>query len=347
MLRSRIAVWVSRWCGVALLSAGWCVAQSPVPVVPHPGLPSAKTVTVAQYRAHLDSLRQLVADCGRVVTACDATKVGDDDRVQPPGGAAYVERYGWLHDLLEDRNDTEHHLRREMLPRAEQRLAEQEAELDAPQHGEAVTAAEKAARDTVLRRGEFRTDRGYSLTDRIGAWISEQFNKLFNGASSLGRAAPWLGTALEWSALLTALLLLLLWVYRALDRQRVALGRLSGGVTREEALAASRVWADQAKQHAERGEWRDAVHALYWASIVVLEDRRTLRRSGTRTPREALKLVDAASPLGGLLRAQTGEFERIWYGLQEADAGDYEQARTQYEAMREARAAAVNGAVAA
>ena len=342
MLFDRIAALARRWCAGALLCLALdAAAQSPPVVVPHP-MPSLKTVTPDAYRAHLDSLRRLVADCARVVTACDATKVGEDDRVQPPSGPAYTERYGWLRDLLDDRNDVNHSLRLGMLPRAEQRLVEQEAELDAlPQHSDEITAAQKAAREAVLRRSEFRTDRGYSLGDRLGAWISQQFAKLFGGVSSLGRAAPWLGTALQWGALIAALLILLLWVYRALDRQRVALGRLHGDVSREAALAASRVWADQARQHAERGEWREAVHALYWASIVVLEDRRTLRRSGTRTPREALRLVDAASPLGGLLRAQTGEFERIWYGLQAAGATDYEQARVQYEAMREARSQAV------
>jgi hypothetical protein len=348
MLPGRIAALVR--CGVgaglcafaAVLAGVPAAGQSPRAVVPRSVLASVKTVTPAEYRAHLDSLRGLVADCGRVVTGCDAAKVGDDDRVQPASGAPYIERYGWLRDLLDDRNDTDHAQRREMLPRAEQRLAEQEAELDGPQvRSEAITAAQKAAREAVLRRSEFRTDRGYSVWDRIAAWITEQLNKLFGGASALGRAAPWLGTVLQWGALLAAGVILLLWIYRALDRQRVALRLLSGTVSREEALAASRVWADQARQHAERGEWRDAVHALYWASIVVLEDRRTLRRSGTRTPREALKLVDAASPLGTLLRAQTGEFERIWYGLQPAEASDYERARVQHEAMREARAQAV------
>jgi hypothetical protein len=347
MLPGRIAALV-RCCAGAGLCVVLAVGQSPRAVVPHAGLASVKAVSTAEYRAHLDILRALVADCGRVVTACDATKVGDDDRVQPASGAAYIERYGWLRDLLDDRNDTNHAQRLEMLPRAEQRLAEQEAELDGrrPQSGE-ITAAQKAAREAVLRRSEFRTDRGYSVWDRIGAWITEQLNKLFGGASALGRAAPWLGAALQWGALLAAGVILLLWIYRALDRQRVALRLSSGDVSREAALAASRLWADQAREHAERGEWRDAVHALYWASIVVLEDRRTLRRSGTRTPREALKLVNAASPLGALLRAQTGEFERIWYGLQPAVANDYEQARVQYEAMREARAVAASGAVAA
>jgi hypothetical protein len=321
-------------CLVSMMAVG----QSPQVMVPKAGLPPLRSVTTAEYRVHLDALRQLVADCSRVVTACDATKVGEDDKVQPVAGPAYTERYGWLRTLLDDRNDTNHPQRLELLTHAEQRLVEQEAELDSPQRAAFVTtAAQRSAREAVLRRSEFRTDRGYSFSERISAWISQQLARLFGGVSSLGRAAPWLGTALEWGALIGVLALLLVWVYRALDRQRVALGRLSGDAAMQAALAESRAWADKARQHAERGEWRDAVHALYWASIVVLEDRRTLRRSAMRTPREALKLVDEKSPLGSLLGAQTGAFERIWYGLQPADAADYERAMQQYQAMQNAR----------
>jgi hypothetical protein len=342
MLPVRIAALLGRCIVFALLCLAGLTCEAQVPqVVPHAGLPATKDVSTAEYRAHLDALRQLVADCGRVVTACDAAKVGDDDRVTPAAGPAYVERYGWLRDLMLDRNDADHKLRLEMLPRAEQRLVEQESELDEPARGVAVTDAQRAARTAVLRRSEFRTDEGYSLRERLFAWLGEKLAKFFGGISSLGRSAPWLGTALQWGALVGALVLLLLWIYRALDRQRIALGKLSGDVSREAALAESRAWVERAKVYAEGGKWREAVHALYWASIVVLEDRRTLRRSGTRTPREALKLVDLSSPIGMLLRAQTSDFERIWYGLQDAGAADYESALAQYEAMRSARAQAV------
>ncbi len=306
-------------------------AQSPRPVAPHAGLAPEQKVSVEQYRQHLDALRQLVADCSRIVTACDAARVGNDDRVQPAG---YLVRYTWLRDLLEDRNDPTHSLRRTLLPDAEQRLVEQASELDHPQRMAPLTAADKAARDTVLRRSEFRTTADYSLTERIGAWIAGLLNRLFGGVSSLGRMAPWLGTTLQWGSLLLAAVFLLLWVYRALDRQRVALGKLSGDADRGAAHAASRAWAARARQHAERGEWRDAVHCLYWASVVLLEDRRTLRPNATRTPREALRLIDTSSAAREPLRLQTADFERIWYGLQPAAASDYEAALAHYNALQ-------------
>ena len=121
-----------------------------------------------------------------------------------------------------------------------------------------------------------------------------------------------------------------------MDRQRVTIGRLGTDAINAEQQAESRMWAARARAYAEGGEWREAVHALYWASIVALEDRRTLRRSGTRTPREALRLIDPASHLREPLRAQTGEFERIWYGLRPAGREDYARVLALYEEVRAA-----------
>jgi hypothetical protein len=320
-----------------LLASLPLVGQPQLPTVaPHVGLPPLHDVSPAEYRAHLDRLRQLVAECGRVVTACIPASVGDDDRIVAAGAQPHVERYGWLRDLLEDRNDPKHHQRDEFLPRATQRLAEQEAEMDTPPQAAPLTAKQRAARDVVLSGKEFRTTQDYSLMERIGAWISERLAKLFGGVSRLGRMAPWLGKALQWGTLVLAAVVLCLWVYRALDRQRLALGKLGGDTMRAQADAESRAWAELARTHASHGEWRDAVHCLYWASIVTLEDRRALRRSGTRTPREALQLMDAASQLLEPLRAQTGAFERIWYGLQPASESDYNEALAHYRVLHPA-----------
>lgn len=329
----------------ALLVAAIAAAQLPAPMVPHAGLAPLKTVSMADYRTHLEALRGIVLACERSASACDPSLVGDDNLVDPGDSPAFIERFGWLRDLLEDRADPAHAKRTALLPHADERLRQQAQELDHP--GSAVVALSKpmrSARASVLARQEFRTTGGYSLNDRLAAWFSELINRMFSGVSSLGRVAPWLGTALQWGTLLLAATLLILWAYRALDRQRVAIGRLQTGDRSAEAQAESRLWAARARDYADRGEWREAVHALYWASIVVLEDRRTLRRSGTRTPREALRLIDPASHLREPLRAQTGEFERIWYGLQPAAAADYQSALTHYQVLQTGAGAMAAGA---
>ncbi len=310
-------------------------AQVPQPVVPHAGLPGLRTVSTGQYRQHLQSLADLVNRCGEKADACDPAAVGDlDDFVHPANGASYIERYGWLRDLLGDKNDPQHKRRAEFLPVAATRLREQIVEIDAPPASTPLSARQQTLRTDVLARREFRTVQEYSLVERLSAWLSDMFGRMFGGFAKLGKAAPWLGTAVQWGALMLAASLLVLWIYRAVDRQRIALGKLHGDSSAEAREAESRAWARQAEAHAERGEWRDAVHALYWASIVVLEDRRTLRRSGTRTPREALRLIDPASHLRAPLQAQTGDFERIWYGMKPAAREDYGAALEHYRVLQ-------------
>ena len=147
----------ARYVRCAFVSAMFAVtlaasAQPALPVVAAPaGLPRLHDVSVADYRAHLDSLRQLVADCGRVITACDAAKVGEDDNVVAPNGGRTAQRYGWLRNLIEDKNDPSHAQRNEMLPRAAQRLSEQAEEVHQPNTAAGPLQVQRSTRDKVLQ----------------------------------------------------------------------------------------------------------------------------------------------------------------------------------------------------
>jgi len=83
-----------------------------------------------------------------------------------------------------------------------------------------------------------------------------------------------------------------------------------------------------------RGDWRDAVHCLYWASIAALEGRRLWSPNRSRTPREYVRLLETGSSRWMLLRQQTQGFERIWYGLNGAAPRDYERALELHEGLR-------------
>jgi hypothetical protein len=92
-------------------------------------------------------------------------------------------------------------------------------------------------------------------------------------------------------------------------------------------------WADLAEACAARQEWREAVHCVYWAAIVRLEARRAWRHNPTRTPREYVRLLKPGSTQQGALRGLTQIFERVWYGLREAEAEDYARARGLFEGL--------------
>ena len=97
---------------------------------------------------------------------------------------------------------------------------------------------------------------------------------------------------------------------------------------------AARNWRSLAEEQASRGDWRDAVHCLYWASIAVLEGRNLWAANRSRTPREYVRLLEAGSSRWMLLRQQTQGFEHVWYGLNEAAHQDYERALELHEGLR-------------
>jgi hypothetical protein len=192
--------------------------------------------------------------------------------------------------------------------------------------------------NAVLAQPQFQGAVGLTWWDRAKMKMLEWLQQLFEGIVDVGTAAPWLGTLLEWLCYVGAAVGLLFFLLRNIARQRlrVALGgeALKGSAWESEADD----WAQWATEHAEVGEWREAVHCLYWAAIVLLESRRAWRHNPTRTPREYVRLLKPESAQQQGLRKLTQIFERVWYGLRDADQEEYAEARALYEGL-EARAA--------
>jgi hypothetical protein len=86
------------------------------------------------------------------------------------------------------------------------------------------------------------------------------------------------------------------------------------------------LWLDDARRAAAKGDWREAIHFLYWAAISRLESRRLWPADRARTPREYLALVAAEDPRRSGLSQLTSTFERFWYGGRQAAEGDYKSA---------------------
>ncbi len=150
-----------------------------------------------------------------------------------------------------------------------------------------------------------------------------------------GQRSPWIGPLFEWGLIALALVGLALWAMRALQRQRLAV-RVEATRQIESWEEASRNWRSLAEEQAARHEWREAVHCIYWASIVMLEGRRFWSPNRSRTPREYVALLETGSLRWNLLRQQTRGFERIWYGLNPAAEADYRQALELHEGLRSA-----------
>jgi hypothetical protein len=140
---------------------------------------------------------------------------------------------------------------------------------------------------------------------------------------------------IEWGLIGLVLIGLSVWAMRALQRQRLAV-RVEAARQIEPWEEATRNWRSLAEEEAAHGEWRGAVHCLYWASIALLEGRRMWTPNRARTPREYVRLLEDGSPRRKLLQQQTQGFEHVWYGLYDAAKQDYERAVELHEGLRAA-----------
>jgi hypothetical protein len=190
----------------------------------------------------------------------------------------------------------------------------------------------RAKANEMLHRREFRRVQPNSYWDEELAKIGSYIDRAFSSVGKMIPQVPWFATALEWGVLAAAAIGLLIWVLRANRQQRVAIaaGRGATEVWERE----SDNWAERARDEAGRGDWREAVHCLYWSAIVLLEGQKMWRQNRARTPREYVVLLEEGSAkrqaLGGLTRV----FERIWYGLRPAAESDYTQAAAMLEQLR-------------
>ncbi len=304
------------------------VAQPVVPLLQ----PPLQQTTPDGYRAHLDSLRGLVHTCRDDAKACNPTAVGDDNQVQTSSDTFQV-RWQWLRKLMDDARNPALPDRVPLLDQASTRLDQEFSGTgDQPQTQPAFSQARSAA-NSILARSEFRVVGGESWFDRKTAQFWAWFYRLFTSAAALGHRAPWLGRVLEWTFVGLAVIFVLVWAWRTMQRERIAVS-LGGILPAADWQKESAEWADLARIEAEASNWREAIHCLYWASIVVLESRRLWRRDYARTPREYIGLLALNSPQQSTLRALTCIFERIWYGLRPAVREDYAQALTLFEDLR-------------
>ncbi len=311
-----------------MVIVGWAGAWGKASPVEAPAV-ALRTVTAAEYRAQLTRVRGVVRACAAEVRGCDAAQVGDDDRVSDGG---FDVHWDWVRAAL---NGAKKGDRAEAMREAEGRLGEMASETGTPEAKGLDFGVARRGADAVLARDEFRQVQEEAYWRRVMARVGRWVGRLFSGAAGLGRYAGWVVPALEWGFVLAVAVGLGLWALRRMRQQRLAIAMEAPSRMREWEEA-SRRWAEAARESAERGDWREAVHSLYWASVVELEGRRVWRQSRGRTPREYLRLLETGSPYAGPVRGLTQLLERIWYGLGAAEQGDYERARALYDEVRAA-----------
>jgi len=176
----------------------------------------------------------------------------------------------------------------------------------------------QAELNRILAQPEFAAARAPNafefFLNRIRNAIIDWLDNLFH----VGRHSPIAGTLLFLLIAMVALAAVFLLIRNERRGILLALETGPGGM-----LARSwEQWLASAREAAERGDLRKAIHCSYWAGISRLQDSGALPRDLTKTPREYLRLLRSASPLAEAMRTLTAQLESFWYGPGKATAAD-------------------------
>jgi hypothetical protein len=347
--------------GVTLLAAcigfGPGVFRAPADAAGNPTPRPAgrwQDASLDDYRKHLLSLQSLTQSCAnaRDLKSCDPILVGPDDRVPldaTPNAERRIVRYGWLRILFSDAEEpdkaqqapdsrapaipTKETVRpappttSQLLVEAQARLARDLAQANGTSAAPPSHAQQRETMKQVLAGREFRNLHQASESDAILEKLGNWLNRFFANVDKLRTRSAWVGRALVWGFFLV-IAIGLAWGLMQMERRwRVRLIPLDGAPAPEAASARDwQLWLADARKAAAEGQWRVAIHFVYWASISRLESRRLWPADRARTPREYLALVAPEDPRQPGLASLTRSFERTWYGGREAGETDYRTA---------------------
>ncbi len=341
---------------LASLFAAFALGAQTIKAPPPSSSARSRDVSMDDYRQHLTELSALIDTCARDrnIKSCDPALVGPDDRVPIVNGSRTGQRlirYGWLRVLFSEAEEPDQPIAKpatkkpggaipkapdedqtptsQLLKEAKERLESDLAQSRAPVVSDAPHTQERAILQQVLSEREFRGLKQTSVRDSVLEKFSNWLNRLFESAANLKARSAWVGRALVWGFILGVCVALVYSLLRLERRWRVRLGEESDRPAPAAASARDwQLWFEDARKSAASGQWREAIHFVYWASISRLESRRLWPADRARTPREYLALVSPDDPRKPGLSQLTGTFEHFWYGGRVAGEGDYRNAES-------------------
>jgi hypothetical protein len=188
----------------------------------------------------------------------------------------------------------------------------------------------RALLNSILARREFHNVHGPTWLDLLKQRISRWLFKLFGRAIRSSSISD-ISDFLVYGLIGIAVLITAWWLYRSLKES----AHLETIMPQALPVSAKEwpVWLSEARTAASRGEWRNAIHLAYWAGISFLEANGSWRPDAARTPREYLRLLPPASEHQPALRSLTHKLERVWYGMQSADANSFQETLAELEKL--------------
>jgi hypothetical protein len=312
-----------------MIKSRTCILLMPlIVVVPCLGVSSPADLTPDQYRAELDhllvvtdQLDQPGAQIPELINHLpSAWRVGTDR-------GTFEVSTEWLRD---DLGELERTYDQALVNKIRDRLRHQHADLDAYQNNPNDISRQRAMMAGILSSPEFQDLHGPTWIDRLKQRFIQFLIRLF-GRAITSSVFSNVGRYFVYGLMVVAFLALAYWVYRSIRttaKVETILPESSPVSARE-----WRVWLADAREAAQHGNWRDAIHLAYWAGISFLESQGVWRPDSARTPREYLRLMPSANEHRPVLAELTRKFELVWYAGQPADAQAFSQTLEELEKL--------------
>lgn len=190
---------------------------------------------------------------------------------------------------------------------------------------DATIRADRERLEDILARDEFL----HHTYEQNGFWewigtVIENWLKRLGGVTVPGNTGEAIAAALYTGLILILLLFLILLVRRWVRaKKRKARAPLS---FRNSLKSDAVDYMRKAEEHAQAGNYREAVRFSFIAGVMLMDARRWIRAEAWKTNREYRdELRETESQAVSSFARSAFLFEQIWYGDKTADEGDYRQ----------------------
>jgi len=239
--------------------------------------------------------------------------------------------HSWLNSALVEFTAAKPERRPELLRQMLVHLTAEQQQADEFRQTAPYPASSRQKLAEILSQREFSRVHGPSAWElwkqRVINWIFQWLDRIFSTVSYSPRG----GEILVWLVIAVALCVVAIWL------KRTAARRIEDWPREPIPFAPSakhwRKWLAEARDAAQQGRWRDAIHLAYWAAISQLEQSGAWAPDRARTPREYLRLLPTGSGKQPVLAILTHRFEITWYGQREAVSDDFADTLVQLEKL--------------
>jgi hypothetical protein len=294
------------------------------------------TLTLAQFQAQLDQLNLQVTSLEAHPETAEALRSSLPKQWTVTGGPRPVEvSAATLDDALSDFQKQDPSQKKSTLRELHTQLLAMREEAGNYTQPDATAPAMHKRLDGILAAREFKDVHGPSVFDqlleRAEAWLQKWWDKLFGKIHLTPPSVEWVGSIFVWVVICAAACVLVVWLFRIYQRRPEEYIREI--MPFAPSAKSWRIWLAEAKEQAARGDWRNAIHLSYWASVSYLEVSGLWSPDRARTPREYLRAIDARDPKKPPFTSLTLRFEGVWYGSRRAHADDFDAALAELEKL--------------